>query len=64
MKVSVWKDNRNNLEMYPIFVISNKTIETNIEIESRVYELLINCPIEERNKKIQEILDDNKNKQC
>lgn len=59
MKISIWRDLDWNLEVYPIFVLSNKTIATWIEISWKVYELLINCPYEQRNTEIQTLLDNN-----
>lgn len=57
MFISIGKDNNWDLEVYPTFVLSNKTIATWIEIEWKVYELLINCPYEQRNTEIQSLLD-------
>ncbi len=59
MKVSIWKDNNDNLEMYPCFVQSNKTILEKVEVKSETYEYLLNCEIEIRNKLIQDILNKN-----
>jgi hypothetical protein len=59
MKCSIGYDDHWKLEMTSAYIQHNPSLCKNIEVKTELFEYLLNCEIEIRNKLIQNILNKN-----